>query len=804
MIDLTNCLNNLNKDNVLWIGGDFNLPDIDWKTQRITGHQYPMTINNMFLDKIQDLALTQTNEIPTRGNNILDLFFTNRPSLIKNSTTIPGLSDHDIVLIDSFIRANITKPIPRTISVWKKADINAMRNDTKTFTNKILENTTDVEEIWDATNNHLQSILKTHVPTKTCSTKYHQPWITTDLKRLSRRKKKAWARAKRTNEATDRETYKTLKKETRRANRTAFHNYVNNLITEDSNKNLWKFVKSRKRDTMGVVPLNKDNSTYTTSIDKANILNDQFCSVFTQEDTSNLPPIDTNQIPPMPNITVTVPGVQKLLEELQPRKAAGPDGIPCRLLQLCAEEIAPALTKLFQLSLDTGNIPSIWKHAIVQPIFKKGDRNNASNYRPISLTCICCKILEHIVRSAITQHLETHGIITDSQHGFRKHRSCETQLISIIHDLTTELDRGGQTDAILLDFAKAFDKVPHQRLLSKLKSVGVTDNTLQWVASFLSYRTQEVVVGGEKSAIGNVTSGVPQGSVLGPTLFLIYINDLGDNIKANVRLFADDTILYQHISSPNDCRCLNEDLSRLQQWEMKWQMEFNVSKCHVITFTNKKKTIEAKYSLHGQFLEQVDSAKYLGIELSKDLKWKNHITSVTHKANKISAFIWRNLKQCPIPTQTKCYKALVRPVLEYASVVWDPNQTYLVNQIEAVQKRTARRICNDFSPYTSASSLVQKLGLEPLGTRRKKNKMTTMFKIMNNTIDVSLPNSITRATRNTRGHSRKLIVPKSRIDAHINSFFPSTVRLWNGLPADMVDASTLSEFVRLISFYVDH
>ena len=191
----------------------------------------------------------------------------------------------------------------------------------------------------------------------------------------------------------------------------------------------------------------------------------------------------------MPNITISENGIQKLLANLNPRKAAGPDKLPCRLLKELAVELAPALTILYNKSIHTGNIPQVWKHAIVQPVFKKGDRGLASNYRPISLTCVCCKFLEHVVRSSITKDLESNNIITDAQHGFRKKRSCETQLILTAQDLAAELDNSGQTDAILLDFSKAFDKVPHQRLLIKLDYYGIRGQTKKWIESFLRGRT---------------------------------------------------------------------------------------------------------------------------------------------------------------------------------------------------------------------------------------------------------------------------------------------------------------------------
>ena len=210
--------------------------------------------------------------------------------------------------------------------------------------------------------------------------------------------------------------------------------------------------------------------THSDSETKANILNEQFSSVFNKdEDISTIPDMGPSPHDPVEHITVTEGGVQKILAGLNPHKATGPDQLSARLLKEAATELTPVFTLFFQASVDQGIIPDDWKTANVVPIFKKGDHSKAENYRPVSLTSIACKALEHIVTSSIMKHLDSHNILTDAQHGFRKRRSCETQLIQTVQDLARNIDSAGQTDVILLDFSKAFDKVPHQRLLTKLQ-----------------------------------------------------------------------------------------------------------------------------------------------------------------------------------------------------------------------------------------------------------------------------------------------------------------------------------------------
>ena len=236
--------------------------------------------------------------------------------------------------------------------------------------------------------------------------------------------------------------------------------------------------------------------------------------MFTNEDQSSRPEITDISYPRMPHIQVTSKGVEKLLFNLNPNKAAGPDEIPARVLKELAPEISTVLSHIFNQSLATGLVPEDWKHANIVPIFKKGDRTKAENYRPVSLTCICCKLLEHIVVSNMMSHLEEYDILSKFQHGFRSGHSCETQLLLSYHDLAAAYSEKCQVDMIVLDFSKAFDKVPHHRLISKLEHYGIRGNTLAWIKSFLTQRTQSVVIESKKSSSVSVRSGVPQGTVL--------------------------------------------------------------------------------------------------------------------------------------------------------------------------------------------------------------------------------------------------------------------------------------------------
>ena len=308
-------------------------------------------------------------------------------------------------------------------------------------------------------------------------------------------------------------------------------------------------------------------------------------------------------------------------------------------------------------------------------------------------------------------HLEENNIITPFQHGFRRNHSCDTQLAALLYDLTNNYDHSIQTDLILLDLAKAFDTVSHTRLLYKLDWYGIRNQALQWIKSFLTNRYQNVVVESTCSTKVPVVSGVPQGTVLGPILFLVYINDLPDVIKySHVRLFADDCILYKQVLSTSDAQKLQSDLDSLYHWAETWLMRFNTSKCHVMHITQAKlNRTNFSYNLSGNSLNVMNESKYLGVTIQSNLKWKSHVLNVSVKANRILSLLRRNLRSAPKAIRELSYISLVRPVLEYACPVWCPWLSQDINQLEKVQRRAARFVADNYSPYASVSKIIDDL-----------------------------------------------------------------------------------------------
>jgi hypothetical protein len=457
---------------------------------------------------------------------------------------------------------------------------------------------------------------------------------------------------------------------------------------------------------------------------------------------------------------------------------------------------------MFQKSLSSGELPADWRDALVTPIYKKGEHYNPANYRPVSLTCVICKVMEHVIVSNIMEFLDSNQILTDRQHGFRKGRSCETQLLEFIDELVRYMEGGGQADVLIMDFAKAFDKCNHSLLSHKLSAYGIKGKTNEWIRSFLYNRRQAVVVEGATSSFVDVRSGVPQGSVLGPTLFLLYINDLPDSILKTARLFADDTAVYSKINSIIDHEQLQADLDRLAQWEDKWDMQFHPAKCTTLRCTQKRKPFIKDYTLHGHTLSNVTTAKYLGVTLHQRMDWDDHINVVCGKANSALGFLRRNLKVSSSSIREKAYKAFVRPLLEYAPSVWDPYEEKHKNAIEKVQRRAARYVLNRYHNTSSVTDMISTLGWNPLEHRRKTCRLTALFKITNNFMhcdDLKLQLKSAPDRDRRHGNNKQFQQISAKTNYRAESFLPRTIPEWNALPQIAVDAKSPDSFMSRVT-----
>ena len=370
------------------------------------------------------------------------------------------------------------------------------------------------------------------------------------------------------------------------------------------------------------------------------------------------------------DIVLHVGEVEAVLKSLDPNKGYGPDEIPARILKETATTIAPSLCKLFNRSLGEGYIPSEWKMANVVPVYKKDEKDHVENYRPISLLCIISKVLERCVLNRVNVRLQ--DLIADCQHGFRSGRSCVTNLLETLDYIGAILDRAGQVDCVHLDMSKAFDKVRHDLLMEKLRDAGFGGNLLTWFRAYLYDRRQRVTVLGATSRDLPVTSGVPQGSILGPALFLLYVNNLPDSIhNSKVAMFADDTKVYKVVISEDDGAALQQDLDNLSSWSVASGLAFNDKKCKLQTITSKHKSTCTSYEVNGNTIKSCEEVRDLGVSLERDSTWHAQVSYQAARANKLLGFVRRNsrfihsipIKAHIIPRPNACSPWLRNPGL---------------------------------------------------------------------------------------------------------------------------------------------
>ena len=325
---------------------------------------------------------------------------------------------------------------------------------------------------------------------------------------------------------------------------------------------------------------------------------------------------------------------------------------------------------MYNLSLEEGIVPSEWKEPNITPLFKKGSRNKPDNYRPVRLTAVVCKLLETLIRDHMVEFLVKHKLINTSQHGFLKGRSCLTNILRFLEEITKWVVDGSPVDVVYLDIQKAFDKVPHQRLLLKLNARGIGNDVINWIEKWLTHRRQIVIVDGEISNWISVLSGVSQGTVLRPILFLICINDLEDDISSKVLKFADDTKVLRNVINVTDKQSLQDDLAKLVKRSEKWQMLFKFGKCKCIYIGHGN--MDKEYKMWDAVLGRTTQEKDLGVAFSADRKVYEQCRIAASKGTQILGLIRRTImykeKQLIVPL----YKAIVRPHLEYCIQAWRP------------------------------------------------------------------------------------------------------------------------------------
>lgn len=785
----------------IFLFGDFNYPHINWSLLAVA-NQSPSNEPKQFLDLVLDFNLHQTITTPTRGDNVLDLLLTNCPDDVSSVTVLPGLSDHNLLHVALSMPIKRRSPTKKLITDYNRGNFELINKELTHYYENFEKSyeARSVNTNWELYKNMLLSLKKKYIPTITVKSDSNNPWFNKHLKSLLNRKKRLYRTAKSKNSPEAWERHRLCEAEYIKALNDAKDKYFQvdliSILRTNPNK-FWRTI-STKPQTNQINLVDASEEPIGVS-DSAAALNEFFTSVFHDFNSCPIEPLPNFSPKTMPEIQITLDGITNLIRSLKISSSAGCDDINAKLLKGTIHISSKFLYLIFKQSLSTGTLPDDWKKAKIVPIFKGGRRDAPSNYRPISLTSVPCKLLEHIIASNLMFYLESINFFYPFQHGFRKSLSCETQLAEFTHDLLQHMDDNLQIDAIFLDFSKAFDRVSHKHLLAKLSPLGISPNIIKWLEQFLTGRVQFTCANNFQSALTNVTSGVPQGAGLSPLLFLIYVNDLPTNITSKLRLFADDCVLYNPLLSPNDTIALQHDLDTIAAWCEKWHMSLNLTKCKVMSFTRKHTTMNNIYCIHSVPIDHTSAYKYLGLHMTPSLSWVTHIQTIRCEASRTLGYLRRNLKSASSEIKKLAYLTYVRPKLEYASSIWHPFQAYLSDDLEAVQNRAARFIASEYSRRTSITALKQTLSLQPLASRRIISRLCLLHTFYFTRSGHALLKRPFR-TSSRISHTHPLAAIKGRTTAMSSSFFPHTVTLWNALPDNIASCSDRTKFREKLTY----
>ncbi|CAB3387096.1 Hypothetical predicted protein [Cloeon dipterum] len=505
------------------------------------------------------------------------------------------------------------------------------------------------------------------------------------------------------------------------------------------------------------------------------------------------------QEPKLNQWRISVGDVENQLKTLDIKSATGPDGIPAVLLKNCASTLCPSLAHIFQLSILASDLPMDWKNAAVTPVPKEGEKTNFKNYRPISVTSIVGKLLEKHVRNQLAAFLEQTEALPDGQHGFRSRRSCTTMLLRTLDSWTAALDSqsGARIHAVFLDWSKAFDKVPHRRLLNKLQFHGVDGAALRWLQNFLVGRSQFVRFNGAHSEPCEVTSGVIQGSCLGPLLFNLFAADLPAVVNTNLVQYADDCTVFNNIKSDDDIDALQDDLARIDIWCLNNGMQLNAKKCVVMDVTRARLPCNPRYTIGGVTLQYVATQRLLGVHLSRDLRWNHHVDVQRKKALQTLGFAARNLRGCTLRVKRIAYLSLVKPKLFYGSPAWHPSTKTNTEKMIRVQNRALHFIHGRRIPPPIQQNFLS------VPAQLVYNDLLFFKKCLAGVTDYDAMARITqgRVHRGDDPLHPRLKQPPARTDLGKNVFDFHVVKEWNDMPPALKDCSA-AQFPSTCKAYV--
>lgn len=820
------------------ITGDFNFPFIDWDTGTIpSGASISLSDRQSalaFLCFSEELFLEQIVREPTRADkNILDLVLTNNSDLIHSVTVSKTLkSDHDVVSLQllhpEFQLSPTLKPEFKPSCLlddinFNSANWDAIRNDLSSvdWQRAIDLSSTDQDLAWRTFEDMVASVCQKHAPSHSHSaSKSTVKGLPRHRALLLRRKRRLNARinaikyksprginsSKLSRLQDDRASIELLMKEDLLSERARKEIDAIGKMKKNP-KAFYSYAKQSARYKAPVGPLLDDKEELQSDpTSMANILQNQYQKAFsdpTNGKADGYVEPDAKTEEHLDDIIISDKDVLDAISETQSSSAPGPDKFPSIILKECKDILASPIRCMWQNSLESGNIAAMFKIQSITPIFKKGNKALPVNYRPVSLTSHLIKLFERIVRKRMVSFIEAQDLFDANQHGFRSGKNCLTQLLHHIDDIMHDLCNDHNADVLYLDFSKAFDKVDHGILMKKLRAFGIRGKLLRWIKSFLTDRQQFVVVEGHESAILLVLSGVPQGTVLGPLLFLIYINDIGEVVNhCKIKIFADDSKLHKTIKTLLDRFHLQEDLGNVVKWAEDNNMELNPDKYELLQH-GKNTDLKLPYVLpSGQTLKDSGCVRDLGVFVDSDLSWRSHISLKVDKSKSMASWVLRTIKARDSQTMLLLFKSYVRTHVEYCSPLWSPHLQCDIIRIEAVQRTFTSKIKN----VTGLSywDRLKRLSLYSLQRRRERFAIILIWKIYHGLV----PNSMNIQFRETSRHGTVCIRPlgsskySSTNTKVFNSFASSASALYNVVPHSIKSHDTLASFKRGLDVFL--
>ena len=759
--------------------------------------------------------INEPSHFAENSSSIIDLIIVNDKSSVSDCIVgdpfIPNqIRYHCPTIIKLNLRKYANNGYNRRIWMYDEGNYNLLRNKIANFDWNLILQKDNIHNMSLELGNTLLNFATECVPNKIVRIrKNDQPWFKNDIRKLIRQRKRKHSLAKRFNTAELWSSFRKFRNHVVNEIRKAKKLFTDNLserikANKFQSKDWWKLTKSLLKTSVdsSYPPLLHNGEFIEDDKEKANLFNSYFTSQTKLDDSNTvLPAVQGFSQNSLNSVYITEQEVQNVLSDLDPSKSQGPDNINPKILKEAAHELGKPLAKLFNLSLLKKQFPDTWKLANVVPVYKKESKNIVSNYRPISLLSCIGKVFERCIYKHMYNFFITNDVITQLQSGFRPGDSSINQLVNLYDSFSSALDEGKEIRVIFFDISKAFDKVWHRGLLFKLEKVGIKGNLLEWIKSYLSDRKQRVVINNQNSDYTNVEAGVPQGSILGPLFFLIYINDITENIRSNIRLFADDTSLYLIIDSPfTSATILNKDLTVIQNWADRWLVLFNAAKTVMMTISRKLiKPIHPPLIMNGIQLNEVEHHKHLGIYFSNDGGWHKHIQYMLDKAwSRVN--ILRSLKYTlDRNSLEQLYISFIRPLLEYGDVIWDNCTLEDKKLLENVQIESAR-IVTGATKFVSIEKLYLELGWDTLQKRRNDHKLILFYKMLNNMtpnyLQQLIPPDVASRTNNQYNlrNSTNISNIIARTNLYKNSFLPSVCRLWNDIPSLVRNSPTLTIF----------